>query len=225
MAETAKPVRVGIIGLSASATTSWASTAHLPCFTCPSGQQRLQIVALCNSSVEAATSAIQSFNLPASSTKAYGDPSDLAADADVDLVICTTRVDKHYETTLPSIQAGKDVYIEWPIASNTSDIARLVQAAKKSGSTVLVGLQGRCAPPVMKVAELLDEGVVGKVLSSDVRAFGGSHDREVLPEGLAYFAQREVGGNVITIGVGHGESCAPFFSSSSFVKELASSSI
>ena len=120
-------------------------------------------------------------------------------------------MDKHYETTLPSIQAGKDVYIEWPIASSTSDIARLVQAAKKSGSTVLVGLQGRCAPPVLRVAELLDEGVVGKVLSSDVRAFGGSNDREVLPTGLAYFAQRDVGGNIITIGVGHGESWAFLF--------------
>lgn len=205
----AKPVRAAIIGLSANATTAWASTAHLPCFTCPSGKERFEIVALCNSSVAAAEAAIAAYGFDSRSTAAYGDPAALAADANVDLVICNTRVDRHDETSLPSIQAGKDVYIEWPIASNTSDIARLVQAAKKSGSKVLVGLQGRWARPVEKLTEILDSGVIGKVLSCDVRAFGGTNDREILPQGLAYFAQKEVGGNVMTIGVGHGESYTP----------------
>jgi predicted dehydrogenase len=197
------PIRVAIVGLSSSAVTSWASGAHLPCLKAASGLSRYKIAALCNSSVSAAKLAVKSYDLGVE-TKAYGNPDDLAKDPDIDFVLCNTRVDKHYETILPSIKAGKDVYIEWPIASNQNQIEKLVVAAKESGSKALVGLQGRWAPPVLKIKEILSQGLVGKLLSCDVRAYGGSKDREILPAGLKYFAQRQVGGNPITIGFGHG---------------------
>ena len=73
-------IRVGIIGLSARAKTSWASAAHLPYLQTSGG--KYVITALCNSSVLAAESAIEAYNLPAS-IKAYGDPQDLAHDPEV----------------------------------------------------------------------------------------------------------------------------------------------
>ncbi|KID78855.1 Galactose/lactose metabolism regulatory protein GAL80 [Metarhizium brunneum] len=196
------PIRTAIIGLSSTAATSWASTAHLPSLVTPAGQSRFQIVALLNSSVSAAEFAIKTYDLPPG-TRAYGSPEDLAADPAVDLVICSTRVDRHYETVLPSVRAGKDVYVEWPVAATDADIRSLADEARRSGSTALVGLQGRWAAPVLKLRELLDAGAIGKVLSVDVRAYGGTKDRETLPVGLKYFADRGVGGNPITIGFGH----------------------
>ncbi|KAF5123948.1 Galactose/lactose metabolism regulatory protein GAL80 [Metarhizium anisopliae] len=196
------PIRTAIIGLSSAAATSWASTAHLPSLVTPAGQSRFQIVALLNSSVSAAESAIKAYDLPPR-TRAYGSPEDLAADPAVDLVICSTRVDRHYETVLPSVRAGKDVYVECPVAATDADIRNLTDEARRSGSTTLVGLQGRWAAPVLKLRELLDAGAIGKVLSVDVRAYGGTKDRETLPVGLKYFADRDVGGNPITIGFGH----------------------
>ncbi|RYP43852.1 hypothetical protein DL768_009632 [Monosporascus sp. mg162] len=111
------PIRVAIIGLSADAITDWAARVHLPYLLSPAGRARFHIIALCNSSVEAAKRSIKTFHLP-SETRAYGSPDDLAADPDVQLVICSTRVDKHYETSLPSVKAGKDVFVEWPLAEN-----------------------------------------------------------------------------------------------------------
>lgn len=73
-------IRVGLIGLSARANTSWASSAHLP-YLQASGSKYV-ITALCNSSIPAAQSAIEAYKLPAS-TKAYGNPQDLAEDAEV----------------------------------------------------------------------------------------------------------------------------------------------
>ena len=73
------PLRIGMIGLSASATTSWAANAHLPYLK---ATQKYAITALCNSSVAAAKSAIKAFDLPAG-TKAYGNPNDLADDDEV----------------------------------------------------------------------------------------------------------------------------------------------
>ncbi|KAA8643994.1 hypothetical protein EYZ11_006592 [Aspergillus tanneri] len=207
-----QPLRTAIIGLSASATTSWAADAHLPALLSSRGKDLFKVTALCNSSVAAADSAIETYNLGATA-KAYGNPTDLAADPAVDLVLCSTRVDKHYDTILPAVQAGKSAFVEWPIGANLSEAEELAKAAKIADSCshgdgtlraqVAVGLQGRFAPPVMRVKETLQSGRLGKLLSTELRAFGGTRDREILPTGLKYFAQKEVGGNPITIGFGH----------------------
>lgn len=196
------PIRIGIIGLSSSAATSWASNAHLPYLLSPGGQSKYQIVALCNSSVDAAKRAIAHYKLPAE-TRAFGSPADIAADPDVQLVVCVTRVDKHYETIKPSIVAGKDVFVEWPLADNIERIRELAALAKEKNVQTTVGLQGRVAPPYLKIKEILESGQIGKVLSSELKAYGGTISRDVIPTGLKYFTERKVGGNPFTIGFGH----------------------
>ncbi|KAB5543098.1 oxidoreductase family protein [Coniochaeta sp. 2T2.1] len=196
------PIRTAIIGLSASAATSWASGAHLPYLLSPRGRERYTIVALLNSSVSAAEAAIKTYNLP-SGTKAYGSPQDLADDPDVDFVVCSTRVDVHFDTIRPSVAAGKAVYVEWPLAQDIEHVRELVRLSREKGGRSMIGLQNRFAPPVVKARELIESGRIGKVLSADVRAYGGTVHREVVPRSLDYFLRREVGGNVYTIGVGH----------------------
>ncbi|UNI24960.1 hypothetical protein JDV02_010673 [Purpureocillium takamizusanense] len=234
-------IRVAIIGLSASAVTSWASQAHLPYLLSARGRARFTIVALCNSSVEAARAAIRAFDLPSpppspssagggaggqpgqgegeegvlNGIRAYGDPQSLADDPDVDLVVCCTRVDVHLATVLPSVRAGKHVYVEWPLAQDERRARELLEAATEAGRVgagllgekkqqkIIVGMQGRVAPPLVKLKQLLAEGRIGRVLSSEARAFGGSHDRERLMVGLRCFTELDVGGNIVTIGFGH----------------------
>lgn len=197
-----QPLRAALIGLSANAKTSWAAGAHLPGLLTEAGRSRFTIAALLNSSVEAAQAAIKTFNLPPS-TKAYGSPEDLAKDPDIDLVICNTRVDKHYQTIMPSIKAGQDVYVEWPIGANLKQAHEVLDAARQSGSRVAVGLQRPWLPQVVKLRELIQEGKLGKILSSNVQSYGGTNDRQSLPAGLKYFTDRKVGGNPITISVAH----------------------
>jgi predicted dehydrogenase len=197
-------IRLALIGLSSSSKAAWASTAHLPYLLSPAGQSKYQIVALLNSSAAAARKSIETSNLPAS-TRAYGDPAALAADKEVDLVVNTTRVDKHYETVLDSVKAGKDVYVEWPLAQDAKHARELAEAGRAAGGRSVVGLQGGRVPVVKKLMELLAEGRIGKVLSSEVRAFGGLPDREVLPEVLEYWTERAIGGNFYTIAFAHGE--------------------
>ncbi|KAF6842244.1 oxidoreductase family protein [Colletotrichum musicola] len=203
------PIRIGLVGLSSSATTAWASSAHLPYLLSPRGRSKFQITGLLNSSVDAAKRAIAAYDLPPE-TKAYGSPSDLAADPDVDLVVVSTRVDTHYDAVLPSVEAGKDVYVEWPLAQDAAHGAQLADAAKKAGGRTAVGIQGRTVPIHEKIRQLLREGKIGKVLSSEVKAAGGSIDRDVLPTGLKYFADKAIGGNIVTIGFGHCKSARHF---------------
>ncbi|KAK0640671.1 hypothetical protein B0T16DRAFT_418283 [Cercophora newfieldiana] len=198
------PIRVALIGLSSSAKTAWAATAHLPYLLSPAGLAKFQIVALLNSSTDAARKAIEFYKLPAS-TRAYGSPSDLAADPDVDLVVCNTRVDVHEATIAASVEAGKAVFCEWPLAQNSEVAAALVSKAEKAGALdkTVVGLQGRVFPLVENLRRVIASGRIGKVLSSEVRVFGGLNDRVILPRTLQYFTRSEVGGNIYKIGFGH----------------------
>ncbi|RYP76576.1 hypothetical protein DL771_001645 [Monosporascus sp. 5C6A] len=145
---------------------------------------------------------IDVFKLPPE-TRAYGDPKTLAADPEVQLVVCATRVDKHYETILQSVLQGKDTYVEWPLAQNAALACELAALAREKGDKTVVGLQGWYAPAVVTVRELVESGRIGKLLSSEVRAAGGTMDRTTLPMGLKYFVDRNVGGNPFTIGFGH----------------------
>ncbi|KAK7007832.1 oxidoreductase family protein [Favolaschia claudopus] len=196
------PIRIGLIGLSASAKTAWASAAHLPYLLSPRGLERFRIVALCNSSKESAEAAIANFKL-SPETRAYGSPAELAADPNVDLVVCSTRVDVHYETIRPALEAGKMVYCEWPLAQDLQHVRDLVEISRSKQLRTMIGVQGRVAPAVLKVKELIESGRIGDVVSVEVRAAGGLNDRQIIPATLEYFTRKEVGGNIITIGLGH----------------------
>lgn len=155
--------------------------------------------------MEAAKKAIEFYKLP-KDTKAYGSPQSLASDPEVDLIVCTTRVDVHYDTIKPSIEAGKAVFVEWPLAENASRARELHHLAEHSGSRTVVGLQARVAPSVLKVKQILQSAEMGKVLSSNVYAYASYSDRDSISEGLAYFLDKKVGGNPVTIAVGHSKS-------------------
>lgn len=198
------PINIGIIGLSSSAVTSWASHAHLPYLLSSRGRANYRIVALCNSSVAAARAAIDHYGLD-QGTAAYGDPEDLAADSNVELVVCCTRVDTHYSLTRPSLAAGKSVFVEWPLTHDIGSSRDLANLAREKGVRTAIGLQSRLAPSVAKVREIVHGGKLGKVLSSEVLAAGGTIDRETVAEGLRYFTDRKVGGNVFMIGFAHRE--------------------
>lgn len=194
------PIRIAIIGLSTTAKTSWAAGGHLPYLNSARGKERYQITALLNSSVDAAKRAIAGYDL-GPDVKPYGSPQDLAADADIDL--CATRVDVHYDTIKPSIAAGKAVFVEWPLAENVQRASELADLAKEKHVDTIVGVQGRVAPPIVKVKELLHAGTIGKVLSSELYLAAPFVERGRVSEGLGYFLDKKVGGNPVSIGFAH----------------------
>jgi predicted dehydrogenase len=188
------PIRTAIIGLSSSG-QGWASNAHLPYLSSDRGREVFFVVAVCNSSEGAARHAIKRYQFPPE-TKAYGDPQALAEDTNVDLVVFCTRVDVHYNRILPSVKAGKDIYLEWPLANNSKRSQELVEAARKSGSKTIVGLQGRFAPALEQIEALISQGRIGSVLSAEVRATGASYHPAILPERLKCFTDWKIGGNI-----------------------------
>ncbi|KAK4063673.1 hypothetical protein Trihar35433_8381 [Trichoderma harzianum] len=139
-------IRVGLIGLTPAqefaSTRSWTALGHLPSLL---QSPSYEIVALANSSVESAKRSIEAHNLP-STTKAYGSPEDIANDPEVDLIVVSVRVQKHYELIKPALLKNKKVFVEWPLGANLNEVEELTQLANSHGVQNAVGLQARSSP-------------------------------------------------------------------------------
>ncbi len=138
------PIRVGIIGLAAtsnvSMTGSWGVTSHLRSILALS--KEYDIVAVANSSVESAQRSIDFHKLP-STTKAYGNPEDIAADPNVDLVVVSVEVTKHAFLVKPAIAHKKALFVEWPLGANVAQAEELTKLAAANSIKTMVGLQSR----------------------------------------------------------------------------------
>lgn len=111
-------------------------------------------------------------------------------------------MDRHFQTVRPSIIAGKAVYVEWPLERNLEIAREMAALAAKHSAPTIVGIQGSFSPEVRKMKEIIVSGRIGKVISSSWNvAFGNGGP--TVRKNVRYFVDREVGGNVITIGVGH----------------------
>jgi predicted dehydrogenase len=83
------------------------------------------------------------------------------------------------------VRAGKDAYVEKPLAMNMEELIRAVDAVGKSGRIVQNGTQIRSLPQALAAREFIAAGGLGKILKA-AQARNGSH-----PYWLAY-AERPV---------------------------------
>src|SRR5258707_3933206 len=74
-----------------------------------------------------------------------------------------------YPMMLAALKAGKNVYVEKPLAHTIEQGAELVKAAQKSGKVVQVGTQNRSSTLYKRAKEMYEQGMLGEV--HYVRAF------------------------------------------------------
>jgi len=136
----------------------------------------------------------------------HGNTSQIASDPDVDLVVIAVRAPAHKATLLPAIEAGKDVFVEWPAGVGLQEASSIAEAARKKGVRTMVGLQGRQAPAIKKVKEILESGKIGKILSSSIIALAPlelGYWGPLVSETNAYTVDGTQGASMLDIGVGH----------------------
>jgi predicted dehydrogenase len=188
------PIRIGFIGLS-SKPDCWATLAHIPYLR---RSPHYEIVALCNSTPAKALESIAAHNLPPT-TKAYASPGELAADASIDLIVICTRVDIHYTVALPTLLAGKAIFIEWPLAATTAQAGELLSLAQTQNVRTIIGLQARVSPTLLKIREIVSSGRLGTIHSVNVQATSGVWQHDIASVRYEHFLKRDVGGNLLTI--------------------------
>lgn len=91
---------------------------------------------------------------------------------DLDLVVNATPSDQHVAVTRTLLEAGHHVLCEKPLAKKVADVDLLVDTAKRAGRTLAIFQQSRFAPYFLKVREVIDSGVLGRIVQIKV-AFNG----------------------------------------------------
>jgi predicted dehydrogenase len=82
---------------------------------------------------------------------------------EVDAVLIATPDHWHAIPAVLACQAGKDVYVEKPLAHNVREGRAMIAAAKKYNRVVQVGTQQRSAPHYAEVARIIQSGELGRV--------------------------------------------------------------
>jgi predicted dehydrogenase/threonine dehydrogenase-like Zn-dependent dehydrogenase len=80
---------------------------------------------------------------------------DVLQDKEVDLILITTRHNLHASMTVKSLEAGKHVFVEKPLALNIDELNKVIEAQQKSGKTLMVGFNRRFSPHAEKMKALL----------------------------------------------------------------------
>lgn len=83
---------------------------------------------------------------------------------DIDAVVIGTPDHLHCTQLVEAVRAGKDVYVEKPLAMNMKELVRAYDAVKKSGRIVQVGTQMRSYPQAQGLKQFLDAGELGRTL-------------------------------------------------------------
>ena len=93
----------------------------------------------------------------------YREFGSVLADPDVAAVALATPAVTHYEMAKAALNAGKDVFVEKPLAINVKHGEDLVQLAAARSRILMVGHILRYHPAVLKLQELVRAGALGKI--------------------------------------------------------------
>jgi predicted dehydrogenase len=137
------------------------------------------LVAVCDSDRERATALAAKHG-----GEVVDDWHDLIKRDDIDAVIVSTPPSLHMEMSIASLDNGKHVLCEKPLARNLDECQAMIDAAKKNGKYLATGFNYRFYPSIIKARELLDSGIIGEL--DHVRSYTGysatAHDHEWLHE-------------------------------------------
>src|SRR6185436_20972847 len=89
--------------------------------------------------------------------------SSVLSDSSIDAVALATPAVTHYEMAKAALEAGKDVYVEKPLAVEVKQGRELVELAEARGRVLMVGHILRYHPAVVKLQELIQKGELGKI--------------------------------------------------------------
>jgi predicted dehydrogenase len=186
-------IRTGIIG--ASINNGWASGTHIPAIE---HLDEFELTAVGTSNMTSAKKSAEAFH----ADHGFDNMEELAQHPDVDMVVVSINVKEHYHAVKTITPAGKPIYCEWPLGSNTGEALEMQEWVESAQLPNAIGLQARQAPAIQYVKDLLAEGYVGKVLSANLKisinGMGGVGDKS-----SAYLFDRKIGGNLLTILGGH----------------------
>jgi predicted dehydrogenase len=153
MRENIPPLRVAIIGCGRMGTL-YGQLANEMALT--------HLVAICSEQPEPTATAGEALRVPAYDGCRYREM--LAAHPEIEAVVIATPEWAHLDPVLASLDAGKHVLLEKPMAISTADAWRMTERSAETGLTLMVCHSNRFNPRFALMREAVAGGEIGKVM-------------------------------------------------------------
>ena len=183
-------LRIAIVGCGGI-----ANQKHMP--SIKANADKAEMVAFCDIIPERAEKAAKEYGVEGA--KVYTDYKEMLADTSVefDVVhVCTPNV-AHCPITVAAFEAGKHVMCEKPMAHNTEDARKMIDAWKKSGKKFTIGYQNRLRDDTQTLHASCEAGELGDIYFAKAHAL---RRRAVPTWGVFPNKALQGGGPLIDIG-------------------------
>ena len=148
-------LRVGVVGLGTMGQHHARVYSQLKC----------ELVGVVDANIEKAKEIGERY-----SAQYYSDYTKLIPQVDaVSIAVPTTL---HQQIATDFIKQGVHCLVEKPIASNLEEAQEMIQAAEESHIKLVVGHVERFNPVVLSLKQLIDEGIMGKLMIISIRRVG-----------------------------------------------------
>ena len=183
-------LRIAIVGCGGI-----ANQKHMP--SIKANADKAEMVAFCDLIPERAEKAAKEYGVEGA--KVYTDYKEMLADTSIefDVVhVCTPNV-AHCPITVAAFEAGKHVMCEKPMAHNTEDARKMIDAWKKSGKKFTIGYQNRLRDDTQTLHASCEAGELGEIYFAKAHAI---RRRAVPTWGVFPNKALQGGGPLIDIG-------------------------
>ena len=95
----------------------------------------------------------------------YTSEDDIFAERKADILVIGTQDNDHVRHAIRAFETGYDILVEKPLSDNEEECLKLLEAQKKSDCKALVCHVLRYAPAYRKLYEIVNSGILGKIVS------------------------------------------------------------
>ncbi len=180
-------VRIGIIGCGGI-----ANGKHMPALK---KLKNIEMVAFCDIILSRAEAAKEKYGTPDAAV--YTDYKKLLEDKTIDVVHVLTPNRSHSVITVDALEAGKHVMCEKPMAINSAEAKKMLDAAARTGKKLSIGYQSRHRPDSIYLKQEVEAGTLGNIYYAKATAIR----RRAVPTWGVFLNEYEQGGGpLIDIG-------------------------
>ena len=183
----AEIIKIGIIGCGGI-----ANGKHMPALK---KVKDTEMVAFCDLIPERAQTAAKEYGVQ--NAKVYTDYRELLKDPEISVVHVCTPNRSHSIITVDALEAGKHVMCEKPMAINSEEAKKMLDAAKRTGKKLSIGYQSRFRNDSLFLKQEAEEGTFGDIYYAKATAIR----RRAVPTWGVFLNEYEQGGGpLIDIG-------------------------
>jgi len=182
-----KKLKIGIVGCGGI-----ANGKHMPSL---SMLPDVEMVAFCDMAEDRAVKAADQYGKKGA--KVCIDYREIVNDPQIDVVHVCSPNRSHSSITVACLEAGKHVMCEKPMAINTAEAHKMLDAAKKSGKKLAIGYNNRYRADSMYLKQICANGELGEIYFAKAHAIR----RRAVPTWGVFLNEYEQGGGpLIDIG-------------------------